>query len=121
MKKLLLLLTLIVLGCAKDDIYEPIALDVLPNQLEIVEPVGIKLESNFASKEIRMNVKLNTEGNYYIKVLDITNRVISKEKVNGSLGDNIFKVYTTTLPKSSYRLELYLENKKVGVTSINLI
>jgi hypothetical protein len=68
-----------------------------------------------------MNVKLNSSGNYYIKVLDISGKVVAKELVNGRIGDNIFTVYTSTLPKSSYRLELFHEAEKVGTTLINLL
>lgn len=92
----------------------------IPEALEIDDLVGIKLESNFATEVINMNVKLDSEGEFFIKVLDISNRVVSKEKVSGEIGDNIFRVYTKTLPKSSYRLELFRGNKKVGATNINL-
>jgi hypothetical protein len=67
-----------------------------------------------------MNVKLDTSGNYYIKIRDIQGKVVAKELVKGKVGDNLFTVYTSTLPKSSYKLELYLENEKVGFTTINL-
>lgn len=121
MKKILALTAFIILmGCSKDEIYEPIYLDTIPKVLEIADVVGIKLESKFATEEIRMNVKLNSEGDFYIKVLDITNKVVSKEAVSGVVGDNLFKVYTSTLPKSSYKIELFEGNTKVGTTSINL-
>tara|TARA_B110000503_G_scaffold93950_1_gene141663 strand:- start:78 stop:470 length:393 start_codon:yes stop_codon:yes gene_type:complete len=94
---------------------------LFPEKLKMIEIVGIKLESNFATTEINMNVKLNTTGRYYIKVLTNSGKVVSKEQVKGELGDNLFTVYTSTLPKSSYRIELYLEDKKVGATSINLL
>jgi len=108
------------LACSTEEIYEPIYLEVVPIELEITEPVGIKLESNFATEVINMNIKLDSEDEFFIKILDISNTVVSKEKVNGKLGDNIFKVYTKTLPKSSYRIELFRGNKKIGFTNINL-
>jgi len=108
------------LACSPDEIYEPISMDVIPEELKIEGLVGIKLESNFATDVINMNVKLDTEGEYFIKVLDISNKIVSKEQVNGKLGDNLFRVYTKTLPKSSYRLELFSGDKKVGATNINL-
>jgi len=37
-----------------------------------------------------MNVKLNSSGSYYIKVLNISGKVVAKELVNGKIGDNIF-------------------------------
>lgn len=109
------------LACTPDSVYEPIEYVFVPQDLQIQESVGIKLDSNFASSTILMNVKLDTEGNYYIKVLDAKNNVVSKEKVTGNIGDNLFKVYTSTLPKSSYRIELFYESNKVGATSINLL
>jgi len=108
------------LVCSPDELYEPVYMEEIPEALEIDELVGIKLESNFATEVINMNVKLDSEGEFFIKVLDISNRVVSKEKVSGELGDNLFRVYTKTLPKSSYRLELFRGNKKVGATNINL-
>jgi len=108
------------LACSPDEFYEPMYMEEIPEALEIDALVGIKLESNFATEVINMNVKLDSEGEFYIKVLDISNRVVSKEKVSGELGDNLFRVYTKTLPKSSYRLELFRGTKKVGATNINL-
>ena len=108
------------LACSTDEIYEPIYMEEIPQELIINDLVGIKLESNFATDVINMNVKLDTKGEYFIKVLDISNRIVSKEKVSGKLGDNLFRVYTSTFPKSSYRLELYRDQTKVGATNINL-
>lgn len=108
------------LACTPDYDIEIEPYTFVPEALVIQEEVGIKLESNFATSSAKMNVKLNSSGNYYIKVLDINGKVVAKELVNGKIGDNIFTVYTSTLPKSSYRLELFYETKKVGTTSINL-
>jgi len=109
------------LACTPDYDFEIEPYTFVPEVLVIKEEVGIKLDSNFATSEMKMNVKLNSTGNYYIKVLDITGKVVAKELVNGRIGNNIFTVYTSTLPKSSYRLELFNEDKKVGATSINLL
>ena len=109
------------LACSPDYDFEIEPYTFVPEALVIKEEVGIKLDSNFATSEMKMNVKLNSTGNYYIKVLDITGKVVAKELVNGRIGNNIFTVYTSTLPKSSYRLELFNDDKKVGTTSINLL
>ena len=109
------------LACSPDYDFEIEPYTFVPEVLVIKEEVGIKLDSNFATTEVRMNVKLNSLGNYYIKVLNITGKVVAKELVNGRIGDNIFTVYTSTLPKSSYRLELFHEDDKVGATTINLL
>ena len=108
------------LACSPDYDFEIEPYTFVPETLVIKEEVGIKLDSNFATTEVRMNVKLNSSGNYYIKVLNISGKVVAKELVNGKIGDNIFTVYTSTLPKSSYRLELFHEAEKVGTSLINL-
>lgn len=121
MKKLLPLIAVVLFSCTQEEYYEPVNFTITPTELEIIDPVGIKLESKFATESVLMNVKLEVETNYYIKIVDNTNRVVSKEKVTGNIGDNIFKVYTSTLPKSSYRIELFQQDKKVGATTINLL
>ena len=114
------ILFLLFLACSPDYEFEMVPYNFVPETLVIKEEVGIKLDSNFATTEVRMNVKLNSSGNYYIKVLNISGKVVAKELVNGKIGDNIFTVYTSTLPKSSYRLELFHEDNKVGTSLINL-
>jgi len=120
MRKLTIILALVLASCAKDEIYTAVDLQEIPEILQIQEPVGIKLSSNFSNKSVDMNVKLDTDANYFIKIRDNYGKVVAKEKVNGKVGDNIFKVYTSTLPKSSYRIELYAEDTKIGVTQINI-
>jgi hypothetical protein len=121
MKKVLLVLFGIVVlaGCRKSpiDIIEP----VNPNaELKILANSGIKLESQFVTSEVAMNVKLESAGNVTVKILDIANRVVSKETIYAKTGDNILKVYTTALPKSAYRIALYdANNKMIGITDFN--
>jgi len=118
MKKLLLVsLTLMMVGCVKDDLLEPIP--TVPTALQIKETLGIKLESTIVSDEVKMNVKLPMEGTYRIKIKDIGNKLISQEKIEAKAGDNILSVYVSTLQNDSYTLELTDINHKVlGVTSI---
>lgn len=120
MKKLLLITALILTSCSKEEYYEEVNM-ITPDNLIIAEMVGIKAESNFIQHEGLMNVKLGKKGDYFIKIYDINNKVVSKEQVRGIEGDNIFKVYTKTLPKSSYRLELQYFNETVAHTQINII
>ena len=115
MKKLLL--SLIVLlsltSCMKDELIEPIFIDSMPEALVIDELVGIKLESTIVSSEVRMNIKLPVDGTYRVKIRDIDNSLISQEKLTAKEGDNILAVYTSSLDKSSFTLELTDVNHKV--------
>jgi hypothetical protein len=114
MKKLLTLLVLLTLtSCMKDDIMEPVFVSEVPEALLIDELVGIKLESTIVSSEVRMNVKLPNDGTYRVKIRDIDNSLISQEKLTAQEGDNILSVYTSSLDKSSFTLELTDVNHNV--------
>jgi len=114
MKKLLTLFTLLLLtSCAKDDILEPIFVNEVPESLEIYDVQGIKLESTIVSSEVRMNIKLPSDGKYRVKIRDIGNKLISQEELTAKEGDNILAVYTSSLDKSSFTLELVNDTNKV--------
>ena len=120
MKKLLaitiLLLTLT--ACMKDEIIEPIDLVEVPESLVIEDLQGLKLESTIVSSEVRMNVKLPYTGEYRIKIRDISNQLISQEKIDGNEGDNLLKVYVSSLDRDGYMIELTDNNHDViGRTS----
>jgi hypothetical protein len=120
MKKILsLLLILMVLGCAQEEIYiEEVSIDI-PKSLEIKELVGLKIESVIVEEEVRMNVKLPYSGEYRVKVRDIEGTLISQEIILANEGNNLLKVYVTTLPSSSYKLELTeLNHKLLGSETI---
>jgi hypothetical protein len=122
MKKLLIVsMGLIILGgCTKDD-FAPEIKQVKP-ELAITALSGIKLETSFVTSEVSMNIKLESAGTATIKIMDISNRVVSKEQVEVKSGDNILKVYTSALPSSAYRIGLYDSNNNlIGITDFNKI
>lgn len=122
MKKLILLSLLpIFLGsCVKDEIPTP-EVSVSP-ELKINSASGIKLSTTFVTEEVSMNVKMENSGTVNVKILDLTNRVVSKEIMNVNAGDNILKVYTKALPSSAYRIGLYDNNGiLIGITDFNKI
>jgi len=107
MKKLITLLFLVLLtSCMKDDFIEPINLVEVPESLEIADMQGLKLESTIVSDEVRMNVKLPYGGVYRIKIRDISKNLVSQEKIEGDEGDNILKVYVSSLENDGYIIEL---------------
>ena len=115
MKKFItLFIFLVLVSCARDEeqINNPIL--EIPDALFINDLVGIKLANNIVTERVDMNVKLQSEGTYRIKIRHGMNKqLISQEKVSGKEGDNILKVYVSTLDKSSYLLELTDDNHKV--------
>ena len=121
MKKLFLItFTILSLtGCRKDDIL-PIPEVAVTPELKMSANSGIKLSSPFVTSEVSMNVKLESSGTVSVKILDISNKVVSKETMDVKAGDNILKVYTNALPKSAYRIALYdVNNVLIGITDFN--
>lgn len=120
MKKILalVLLTIGLSGCYKDDLIEPVV--EIKKELQIQNTVGLKLESAFVTTEVAMNVKLEVAQPVTIKIFDISNRVVSKETVSVKAGDNLLKVYTSALPSSAYRIGLFdINGKQLGITDFN--
>jgi hypothetical protein len=122
MKKVLVLLSLVLLmGCVKDEILSPIDNNIVdvPESLVISDLQGIKVESTIVTSEVKMNVKLPYTGTYRVKIRDIGKELISQEKLQANEGDNILKVYVSSLENNGYTLELTDDNHDVlGITSI---
>ena len=121
MKKLgLILVTLIVfVGCTKMEEY-PIPDQITGTDLKIQSAVGIKLQSQFVTSEVAMNVKSDVAQTVTVKITDISNKVVSKSTMDVKEGDNILKVYTNAFPSSAYRIALYDANgNQLGITDFN--
>lgn len=121
MKKVLLLLSVFLLvGCMDDDIISPID-DIVevPESLQIEDVQGLKVESTIVSDEVRMNIKLPYTGTYRVKIRDISKNLVSQEKLDANEGDNILKVYVSSLDNNGYTLELTDDNHDIiGIASI---
>ena len=121
MKKLgLILVTLIVfVGCTKMDEY-PRPDQITGTDLKIQSAVGIKLQSQFVTSEVAMNVKSDVAQTVTVKITDISNKVVSKSSIDVKAGDNILKVYTNAFPSSAYRIALYdAAGNLLGITDFN--
>ncbi len=121
MKKVLILLSVfLLLGGMDDDIISPID-DIVevPESLQIEDVQGLKVESTIVSDEVRMNIKLPYTGTYRVKIRDISKNLVSQEKLDANEGDNILKVYVSSLENNGYTLELTDDNHDIiGIASI---
>lgn len=119
MKKLLsILLLLVVFGCMKDPIDDYEIITEVPEALQIVEPIGLRLENTFVTNKVSINAKFDKMGSYRIKIIDISGRVVSSEKISADEGDNLLNIYTTALDKSSYQVQILDEfNNILGMES----
>lgn len=110
---------ILLFGCRKVDIPAPIPQSV-SEDLKISSISGIKLQTVFVTNEVAMNVKTETSQTVTIKIFDIANRVVSKSTSDVKSGDNVLKVYTSTLPRSAYRIGLYDNTGNLlGITDFN--
>ena len=98
---------LLVLGtkCTSDS-YEYADFTYVPKALVIEEPQGIKLENYVVDNQVDINVKLPVDGIYRIKIIDLSGKMVSQEKLTAKKGDNILKIYVNALPVSSYEVQL---------------
>jgi hypothetical protein len=122
MKKLLISLFVITLavGCSNDELLTPQS-STTPQSLVMVEKVGLKLESTIVTDKVAINAKLPANGDYRIRIIDIVGKVISQDKITAKEGDNVLSIYTSSLPKSSYTIELQDSYGKVLGSSIFVI
>ena len=122
MKKILIVFVTLFLiaSCQQDEMFSPIDVtEAVPNSLLIDDLMGIKVESIIVYDEVKMNVKLPYTGEYRIKIKDIGKKLISQEKITANAGDNLLKVYVSSLPNDGYTLELTDINHKIlGITTI---
>ena len=102
MKKIILISLILLVGCKKVDIPTPIA------PVEKIFNVG---ESNVINGQ-SIYFELPSAGTYMITLIDVTtSQVISRERFNGQLGENVKKIYTNSLPKGYLYLVLEDVNK----------
>lgn len=120
MKKLCLIAVLAVLfaGCRKTDTFA--TTPQTPDNLAIASTVGIKLQTVFVTNEVSMNVKTTSTQTVTIKILNITNSVVSKSTAEVKSGDNILKLYTAAFPSSAYRIAIYDDKgNMLAITDFN--
>lgn len=121
MKKIFVFLILTTLVGCTHEMLEPIDLNegIVPESLVINDISGLKVETTIVSDEVRMNARLPYTGTYRIKVRDISKKLISQERITANEGDNLLKVYVSSLPNDGYTIELTDENNKImGITTI---
>jgi hypothetical protein len=119
MKKVCLIAVALVLfaGCRKDI---TTTAQIAPDNLTIASTVGVKLQTVFVTNEVSMNVKSQTAQTVTIKILDISNRIVSKSTSDVQAGDNILKLYTSAFPSSAYRIGVYDSNGNLlAITDFN--
>jgi hypothetical protein len=120
MKKACLIAVLAVLfaGCRKTDTFA--TMPQTPDNLAIASTVGVKLQTVFVTNEVSMNDKTTTTQTVTIKILNITNSVVSKSTADVKAGDNILKLYTAAFPSSAYRIAIYDDKgNMLAITDFN--
>jgi hypothetical protein len=110
MKKLLFIL-LLLSACKK--------VDVQP-QPPIVQDIFSVAESTVSNGgEIIFDLK--TAGVYTLTMIDVNQQVITRERINGKVGQNKLKIYTSSLPVKYLYLVLEDQSKtQIGKTTIKI-
>jgi hypothetical protein len=111
MKKIIFILLVLLVGCTK--------MDIEPTPPPAVQKIFSVTESRVTDGQ-SIYFDLPLDGVYTLTLMDKeTGQVISREKFNGKIGENIKKIYTNSI-QSQY-LYLLLEDvtkKEIGKTTI---
>jgi len=113
MNKSLFLVMLLVLVCGCSDLFNKP--DTNKKKPILPTSVSMKLETPFVKDDVKLTISVETDGDYSIKILDISNKVVSKENTELTIGDNELTMYTNVLPSSAYRVGVYDQNDKLLV------
>ena len=123
MKKVLYTIGIILMlvGCSHDtfELVDPI--QMVPESMEMIEVRGIKLETVFVSDKVSVNVKLDKGAQVRLKIRDISGKLVSQEKLTAKEGNNLLSIYTNSLEKSSYTVQLTTDEGKVLGSDIFVI
>ena len=123
MKKVLYTVGIILMlvGCSQDtfELVDPI--QMVPESMEMIEVRGIKLETVFVSDKVSVNVKLDKGAQVRLKIRDISGKLVSQEKLTAKEGNNLLSIYTNSLEKSSYTIELTTDEGNVLGSDIFVI
>lgn len=112
-KIIILFCTVLITSCYKEDI------NPIPQPKPIVD-IFTQSEASISDGDEIM-FKLVANGDYILKLVDkSTNQTISKEKINGRLGENKIKIYTKTL-QSKYLYLVLIDVDKKEINKTNLI
>jgi hypothetical protein len=110
MKKLLFILLLLA-ACKKVDVqpHPPLVQDIFSVAESTVSNGG----------EIVFDLK--SAGVYTLTMIDINQQVITRERINGKVGQNKLKIYTSSLPVKYLYLVLEDQSKtEIGRTTIKI-
>jgi len=112
MKKVILMSLILLVGCSKPDL--PIPEEMISNKYIFDS------NENTVSNGQMIYFKLETDGVYFLTLIDKeTGQVISREKFNGKIGENIKKIYTNSIQSQYLYLTLQDVNKvELGKTII---
>jgi len=107
MKKVLLIL-LIMLGCAKDDYsdFQTLYPSLSNNKLEIIGLTGLKFEESNITNGSKFNLKVLKEGKYTVEIRDPFKNLSSKSIIDAKSGDNVLKFYTRALRDGDYTITI---------------
>jgi hypothetical protein len=114
MKKLLFILSILLLSCSKEDLLPP------PEPIKVTKIFTVTESSVTNGQSIHFD--LPSDGIYILVLTDKeTGQVISKEKFNGKLGENVKKIFTNSISGKYLYLTLVDNNKtEINKTIINI-
>jgi hypothetical protein len=87
--------------------------------LKMETNAGLKFDNSSVEDGAKFNIKTNNAGKYTVEILDLTNKLVSRNTLSVMEGDNVYTMYTRALETGEYTFK-FLDEKGSKKQSIKL-
>lgn len=87
--------------------------------LKMETDAGLRFDNSSVEDGAKFNIKTNNAGKYTVEILDLTNKLVSKNTLSVIEGDNVYTMYTRALETGEYTFR-FLDEKGIKKQSIKL-
>jgi len=115
-KKYYFWLFFLFLACAPDE-YDFVVTQFVADELKIDETTGLQFDDNSVYDGAKFNIKTDTDGKYTVEILDLTKKLVSRNTLKVTEGDNVYTIYTRVFETGDYTFRFLDEsgNEKQSV------
>lgn len=78
--------------------------------LKMETDAGLRFDNSSVEDGAKFNIKTNNAGKYTVEILDLTNKLVSKNTLSVIEGDNVYTMYTRALETGEYTFRFLDEN-----------
>ena len=96
------------LACSPDYDFE--IRPYIQDNLKMETDAGLKFDNSSVDDGAKFNIKTNNAGKYTVEILDLTNKLVSRNTLSVIEGDNVYTMYTRALETGEYTFRFLDKN-----------